>query len=636
MIGLGLVLVVGLFAYFGGTPPVAGSDEGRQWVVATVGEQQVYGNQIDENFERYTAYFQQSEASLTPQLTARTLAISLNALVEQALIAELARRKGVTLTDDDLIQAAQTQIEQQIAQARFELMSSGKIKSGATEEEVSAAFRQAHGVDIATARHQLLDRFKESLKDPAKRGELVSQQVLPKLQEAEAVKIQLSDEQLKKGFDTWVTKRVAFNPREHQGEDLFAEAERVLKEIKGGLSFETAMNKYSDDPAMKGKKKSDSTVDITRATVEYDDAYKPLLNMKAGDISPVIPLATGPAIFKIVKIQPKVPADYNPKKEDYRKTRINEMASKRLFNERKALKDSGIVKWKSEGYRVLDEWGKLGENPENARDKTKMRSALQKVVAEAKKVTEEGGDIAGPKPAVLAYFAAFDEMYELSSKVLKSQLAAQRIDVLTALLEVTEGADLRLELTRLHLEQKKTLEAFDSLLTAAQSNHGVDEKGIERYKSIEALGKRMATGKLITAVQANQLEEEQKHWREEAFEMLKGQAETNEDYTESGQRQYNEINSRVGRLQRLNSLTDDQVKQIETAQKKWREEKAKFDKEQEELRKKEEAERKKAEAEKKKQEEAAKKAGTKPSTAKPPATTGGGIAPFMPSTSGSP
>lgn len=616
MILLAIGLVFGLFL-FGGFGGDGQQVEQEPTIVATVGTHGVSLESIERMYDAATQAADAQEEGLSPEAMARNYGESLYTAVNRAAILELADRKGIKLSEDDVLVAAEREFNQEMEYRKSVYAMLGRLKPDSSEADFRKVLREMTGKDYEDQKKEYFDRIKEGLNSPSRRDETLTPSVGQALMDRYQKVTTVTDEQLKKGFDTWVAKRIVLKPIKHMGEALEIKVGKIRDEVKRGLSFEAAMNKYSDDDAAKGKSKSESTIDIARSNVDHDVNLKPFLSLKPGDISPVLRTSDGPAIYKVVKFQSKVPADFTLKKEDFRKTRIAEIGLANLQKDLRELAKPEAISWESPGLKALYEWQVATTDPETASNRQKLEDALKKVFSEGTKAVEESTDIAGTRPAVLAQYAAFQQLYREASDSEKKALDKDRAKALENILELTENYDLRIELAKLKIAAKKGDEALENLQSAADTIFSYNENGMGRYKQVVDLRNRLEKQKLAEKADLQKIDKALAQWRVDMAEKLVGDADTNQDYSESGKKTYDDIEKMVAKLKSAGLISAEKVAEIEKLQKKWREEKAKEDKREAEAKKQaeEEAKKQKAEAEK------AKKA----NTAKPPTTpTSGG------------
>jgi hypothetical protein len=601
---LGVVMLFGLLIINFSRQEEEKRNEVAREPIATVGGQLVPLSAVENRYRNNAAQVLSIEGGAAPEQDAAVYASSLDEELRMAARRAIAAKQGLKVTDQRILDDAARLFDAEMQYRRMMLAATGQIKQNATEAEAQEALKRAIGRDVAEARKEYLEKTRELLDNPEARAELEANSLTAVLNEGVASKTSLSDEQLKKDLETVVTKRIAFDPFKSPDEDIMAKAKRVLEEISSGrISFEAAMNRYSDDPApAPGKPKSESTTNLERGTLSYDDAYEPLRTMKPGEVSPVISLPTGPAIFKVIRVDTKLPADFETTKDERRKTRMQQMAVKQVNDDVKQLIETSTT-WQSAGFRALHEWYRTQQDPDLNRDKAKLAARLGEIAQTAKKALEDG-DGTGNRAANLAYFVTTDKLYDEASGAKKSELRPSWIEAATNVLQDLENVDLRVELARTLLEAKDMEKAADMLALASQYNTGISEGALKRFKEVDALIAKAATAG-AKSEQLQAAREAQTQWKTEAYETLKSQSELNEDYTESGRQQWAEINKRLEAFRSAGILSAPQVQEIEGFQKRWVTEKAKAD---EEIAK----ERKAAEEEAKKEAEEAKRKANAP------------------------
>lgn len=155
------------------------------------------------------------------------------------------------------------------------------------------------------------------------------------------------------------------------------------------------MEKYSDDTAPEGKTKSESNVNYTLANLTYDDSIRPIMDLKKGEVSEVLWTSSGPAIYKLFDLQPKVPENFDELKENFRSTRVNEIASKKLQDEMKQIIDGGGVRWQSEALKIAFDWARMRNSLTSPKGKKEIAAALLELENRALDVVQENADIVG-------------------------------------------------------------------------------------------------------------------------------------------------------------------------------------------------------------------------------------------------
>lgn len=557
-----------------------------------------------------------SQGPVTPKAYADIYGRVVVGVVDQAIIRHLAQTRGIKVTNEELKAFGLKQFETQVEGMKEQLINMGKLKKDSTQQQIDEAFKEAVGQDLASARTSAINQFDQQIADPLQRPSLEYQFLSDKLRTAYQASTKVTDEDLKKNFLTYITKRIAFYNKPGSTEDLTAKAEKVLAEIKGGLSFEAAMNKYSDDPGANGKPKSDSTINLDMGTITYDDSYKSVPAMKPGDVSGVLQISSGPAIFKIIRIESKIPADFEKQKETLRKNRAELMGSKELTNAMREYLKGDKIAWSSPGAKALFDLVALSVDPDLRGDK-KATLAKLKSLYEGTQALSADKEL-DPKLLTLAKYGTFQSYYDALPAAEQSAMLQKRLEALEAVLVEVEDLSTRMTVARLALKAKAPSVAATSFLIAVESNAGTTPESEKMYEEQKMLRDELVKANALTAEQKTQVDDNLKRWVADAFEQVKLEAESNVDYSSAGQAVFSDLNAKIQRFSTKGYFTAAQTKELQAMQDKWKAEKVKADK----LAAEEAA---KAAAEQKKAEEEAKKANSnKPAGGTPPAGTTGG------------
>jgi hypothetical protein len=517
-------IAAGMFYGFGASGgqqqgPTAAQEMGPP--IATIGSFKVYATSVDAAMAQQLSQFGEAAASLGPEFQARVLAQALQTQLDQGLTLALAEQKGVVLDEKTAIQAYAKEFDNQIQQQRQMLEMTGKLKAGASEQDFIAAMRESQpGFDPEKLKQEQLDKVREALADPARKALVEASIAGLALSEQAAAAIKTTDEDLKADYDTYKIKRITI-----LGPNGKAQADKVLAEIKSGLSFEAAMDKYSKDSPEPKKKVSESVTTVVGSTVRSSTIYAPLPKLTPGQVSEVAVDGENAAIYKLVSKTSDLPKDFAAKKSDYAKRFAMAQAQKTVGDEIKAFKEKpDQVKWESEGYRVLSQYGDLANEPNSP------ASAYEKVEAAAKKAIES--DTLGRRPAIYALFASNSARYSKASAPEKAKLADERISAITSVLELLESSDLRLELVDL-LAAKKDAAAIEQLMRVAEGNLDPSTAGQATYSGVDAKLRTLEKAGLANAEQRTKIEEFQATWRKIKVEADKAEAEAKKAQAEA-------------------------------------------------------------------------------------------------------
>ncbi|MBI5707380.1 MAG: hypothetical protein HZC36_10380 [Armatimonadetes bacterium] len=627
---VGLMLIIG-FLWSGNCTGGPNMAEGPKTSIGSVGDRAITAEAVDRY---YTQLSGQLGESPDPAIVAQNFGRAVSFAANDAVFEYLATQNGISIEPDSLDQevnkVAAEQAEQTIA---FEKQTLGVGKS---EADFALAFKNKHSMSPSEFKEKQAEQIKADLQDPEKAATMYRQVIQIALVSKLKAGKQFSDDDIKKSYDTWITKRVfadAFK-KDPNRPDFPAARERMEKvkaALDGGMDFEAAMNQFSDDPVAPGKKtKSESTIDYERSNLEHDRNLKPILSLKPGETTAIVDTGSGAAIYRLVRLGSSLPKDWEKSKAQRVSQLQDSYASNEVYNRVVKAKKDGTVKWTSKGFKAIFDWAEAKADPDLATDEAKRREAFQKAYEDAKAVLAEGGGL-DERPATLAEYGAFEDLWKLSSDEQRNELKADRVEVLTDILTMSDSLDLRMELANLLIDQKKPDEALEQVSSAAQLLFTYDEKSIANYKRVDAMNAKLAAAG-VDAESLKLVNENLDTYRNGAFEFFKSQAESNQDYSPTGEALNKQIQAQMSVAKGLGFITDAQVSEVAALIQKYKVEKKKLDDEAAAERKKLEEETK-AQAEK---DKAAAKAGTSGtgsagsksgSTFGQPGATGQGTAP---------
>lgn len=561
-------MVAGIFStgQCGGNPQ--DQDQQRTPVpLAKVGSEVVDYNELrdiaDRNIQQYSA----GEAGLDPAVEGQIYGDVAQTLVSRALIQQIAKERSLSVDDSELKKDFEAKMEGQILQFKFQMIQQKLIKPDATEAEFAAAFKNANGRDLSEVKSQTLAEFEKNLQDPSKRSEAAFELLAKKVQESYKAKIVLSDADLKKGFDTYTTKRIIAYSTGANESEARAKVEKALAEVKAGTPFETVMNRTTEDPEpAKGKPKSESTIDLQYSVLTYDPTLEPILKLKVGEVSGILPTSSGPAIYKLIKIQNKLPAEFDKQKEALRASRIGDMAVRAASDD--IRKRVGEVKFDSAMAKSLVDWRMASTDPGLRIDRSKLKSKLKEIFNGIKELDDPKFD---PRAIQLARYAIFKAYYDEVDAAEKKSLDAERMELLKVALDSAPHIESFHELAKLALAAKDGPTAFDALKNAIDINAGATDLAVTRFKAQQALVVQFNGSGLAKADQSKQLAESLDRWKSDLFEDIKLAAESNADYTDLGENERKTQIEKVERFVKLGYLAPDQAAELRKLIDKWKE-----------------------------------------------------------------
>ena len=460
---------------------------------------------------------QQNQAAPGPEQVAESYASSTNNVIDHLYRLALASEKGINMDDKAVQEAIPSLWAQQVQTFKDILTQEGKLKPTSSEADFEKAFQAetqySNGMTLDQKKQKFTEDFNAAFNDPAKRELIRSEIASTQLGQKYSVLSSPSEDEVKNSFGSY--KVLELNVVEKPGTDAQAVANQALKDIKGGMKFEDAITKYSNDKPITGKKLTDP-IDINSIELQYLQPYRPLLSLKDGDVSGVLDMGGGQGpgkftIFKVVKFTPSTSPDYQTKAAQVRKTMEQAAAGAALQKDLDALKKSGKLKWNSDGYHAMYDYYTA-----NSGDPSQRTTALKDVETEAKKAMNT--DTANQRVAALAFYIATQGLYDSATPDQKKALTADRIASLEAVLQSTESADTRMQLVDLYVDSGRTSDAVGQLATAAKTIAGTSPQALGTYEEILSRLDKMSAKDQIPADKKSEIEKSLADWRKTMIE----------------------------------------------------------------------------------------------------------------------
>ena len=565
-IALGAVMVVGIVAIGGlGGARRQGDFDGRQLVLAEIGQQKVLATQLDGVVQAQVQSIGVAEVGISPDLMGQIYARAAFDLVQGAAALHLAAAGGTPVTDDAIVKQQMELVEQQIQLQRQTLVMTDKLKADATEQEFQEAFRESTGQTVAQVRQSFETQIRDALRDDTARKRLASAAAIQALMTAAAQQNRPTDAQLREGFKTWTVRRVLFDPMTGKHADPKGDLAKIREEIiSGRMTFAEAMEKHSDDRPQPGKRKSELTVEVPKWLVDLEPDMASIADLEKGAISEVLRTPEGFAIMQVVSIDDKIPEDFAENVESYRTAAAQRMAQRRVQDRiRSTIKQS--TKWTEPSFELLYRYADNIANPPASEEE--RASFTEALLSDIKTQLETGGGFA-QRVLSLLQFTVFKEKYERMTAEERDAARQEYIEVISLALDSTEDFGTRLLLASLYEEEEDFVSAAEQLTMAIAGNTNYDEFGLSRYREARAVQQRLLP-KLPEAARDN-LEESFNRWRADAVQQLLDDSEGNTFYDETGREFWLEINRRIAALREAGILGGEQLRKVEESQARWR------------------------------------------------------------------
>ncbi len=424
--------------------------------------------------------------------------------IDAAINVSMAQAEGITLDDKTVLDEVMKQFNEQIAAFKQQLIQGGQLAANATEEQYLAKFKEVVGktpTEVTTQQRELLaSKLKD--KNLAVMLQGAAAQLLWTAKKERDAKI--SDADLNTIFNSVALKSILL--REKPTQDRTAEAEKILAEIKAGtIKFEDAMDKYSDNPVQKDKKKKSEGEDILAwQFLLNDENYGPVMKLKPGEISGVIKGVDGPLIYKLLRVKTSdKPADFDARKEFYRQNHLKFVANNLYYKTIRAER-AKLTNWANKGVEAMYKLYTLERDPIVEQD-------FQGVVTMAKAATS---DPASSKAAIIGRFFAANRVWRSFPDKTKPKAdfeVAEYIPAMEEFLTLGENPSIRLLLVDLYIARKSD-KAGPHLVQAAVGNASLTDTGLALNRQVFTKLDALKKDKLITAELATQVETAQSRW----------------------------------------------------------------------------------------------------------------------------
>ncbi|MER3462544.1 MAG: hypothetical protein C4342_06045 [Armatimonadota bacterium] len=496
-----VAFIVG-FLYRGSSPGQSPADAQAQRAPAFTWEGE--SGYLDELMAQVNASLTQNA---TPTEEWRFREQALNAVLNRVAPLVLAKRAGLTVSEDDVAAMAkeeaafyadlfrtQAQAEYDNTTARLTAEAQAAKEKGEASDEYKRAkkalddhkamsldefVKKQTGQTLSEVIKQQEKRLEQTLLQPTERDRLRSQAARKKLQSKYESEVDTSDEALKRSYDEVTFERILIT--EGANADPMGKAREVLGRIRSGMRFEDAAAEYSDT------KKPDGSPDLAPMTLARIDLkvmplYKGVAELNEGDVSEPVQTPTGVAIYRVRKVESKVPEDFDRKKTE----RANQLrASVSAAMVTRAVEDVietdyDKIQWHDEGWRLVFDLKRImaGQGPKGS----ERLAELRRIVDKAQSAVSSDADL----PVYVRYMA-FSQLYAESSGEQKTGLEGLKAEVYAIVATVTRSTSFLFEYVDLLLEQKKGEEALGVLKSIVANSWEINDTNRETVKKVERL-----------------------------------------------------------------------------------------------------------------------------------------------------
>lgn len=462
--------------------------------------------------------------NLPPNFLIQMQAGALRGIVGNILQIDLAKKYGIEPSDEQIEKLVVENIEQEAKNQRQQFVMQGRLAETSTDAEFATLYKKEFGRELSEVKANAKEMNLAVLKSGKDmRIPFEAMTIGEPLMAAIKKEVKLTDDELKKTYDSFEFKRITLqkgNPDET--------AKKIVADLKGGLSFEQAMDRYDEAPKDPKKKPSEKTeAPMQRITLDGFEAYAPLAKLKPGEVSPPITIGQSVNLFKLIKVTNETPKDFATKKDTYRETQLASLAAAKLQKDLMAAMKEVKVEWTDPGYRLLYEYGRISAENLSADDRA---TAEKKLLEDSIKTATDGEANQSKIAGSLAYVILQGAEEKATTPEAKKALEADKIKVYELYLLDTEDPALRIQLVNIYKAKKDKEKFAEQLMAAANGNSGqADATGQGIWSQINGLIREGKSSGLLTSEQVKEIESIQASWSQNKADQDKWDAEAKKE-----------------------------------------------------------------------------------------------------------
>jgi len=337
--------------------------------------------------------------------------------------------------------------------------------------------------------------------------------------------VDTSEEAIRKSYDFFTYQELLISKANNP--DPIQKAEDVLKRIREGMDFGTAVTQFSDrEPAPNQKPEEAGTLTFDRLTIETNGLAEPLFHLKPGEISGVIPRPEGAAIYRLVKIEPKVPPNF----DDIKNIRAAQMRkylkmSKFARNFEARLKNTKF-EWENPAYKLLYDYDGLrrGERFQSLQGAQKREERI----AAYREILNRGKELLGRYPDLMApiLYACLSQIeIETPRGPEKEKLKQEKLQIYAEISKYIPSPIFRFEYVNLLLDAKQGDEALTQLLEIIRTAYDPTEENKALITQVEQLLPRATNYAKKDSPLIPEIQKELEQWKQNEAERKRMEAE---------------------------------------------------------------------------------------------------------------
>lgn len=482
--------------------------------IATIGDFTVFEQPV-----RDAAEGQFNPVTATSTDVVRAFASALDQDVTEGLLLALAKQDGISLDDDSILKAMSEQLDESVGMQKQIMIMQKQLPPNATDQQFEEKFKAQTGQSLAQAKKTKLDDLKKQLQDPKQRSTLLGQMANSIVVQGLKDKLNITDQELQHSQDNYVFKRIFLAASKHPGKDVNQLAQQIDSDIKSKkITFEQAMDKYTDDTPGKGRAAHENTNEVQMNTMQTDPEHMPLRSLKLGEVSDPLPatglangVGKGVAIWRLESILPGNIQDFQKQKPTLLTNYSETLAAAQLQAGLKQERSSGIIKWLSPGWQLLEDWY---QNTTSSGDFSNSTPAEQKAVEEDYFKKAKALNFADTG-ALMAETGSLQFLWNAANADEKKKLSDDYYAVLSQFNQQNATYSTCIDLAKMALEKKDGGALATTLAQAASLNEaGISmPEGQKNFEDLNALLLKVEDDKILKPEQIKDIQTTLNTWR---------------------------------------------------------------------------------------------------------------------------
>ncbi|MEZ5163456.1 MAG: hypothetical protein R2688_06840 [Fimbriimonadaceae bacterium] len=426
---------------------------------------------------------------------------AVNSVVSQIALKDLAKEKGVQVTEADARTIWQDTAKQQIEFAKQNLMMSGQVKPDAAANEIAQEFQKAYGQSEEEMLKSFNSRFDDELKKSTDQQEFLNSFLPDILSKKYIAEASVSEESVKKGFDTFDFDEIAFDDDKVSLEDRQKKAEEALAKIQDGGDFKAIQDEY----AKNSKRKATA---LSRAQMETNPDLKKLLELKEGETSEIVSVFGHPSILKLKSIKSDIPESFEASKAMVIEQQKQQKGQEKFTEAIRAKIEKLDPKFDDPSLQIMYRIVKFTGDDTFIGQPEKVAEQYKAFYDDAKEA--KVGSSASVS-AVLMYGLAKQLDLDLTGEA-KKDFQPELLEAYEEALVYYESLNLRLAIAKLNAENNDPEAALGQIKTSIENIIDYDANGDAQRAQVVTLVAELEKNKLFTKEHTDQVGPWLKAW----------------------------------------------------------------------------------------------------------------------------